>query len=76
MEKENFKFLSQLVSLKVVCVCVPVSVWGFVSDISVSGNQKRASDLMKLQLHKVVSLPLWVLETKSQSFARVVGALS
>lgn len=49
MEKENFKFLSKLVSLKVVCVCVPVSVWGFVSDISVSGNQKRASDPMKLQ---------------------------
>lgn len=76
VEKENFKFLSKLVSLKVVCVCVAVSVWGFVSDISVSGKQKRASDPMKLQLHKVVSLPLWVLETKSQSFARVVGALS
>lgn len=49
-----------------MCICVSAGAYGV---------QKRASDLLKLELQVVLSHPVCVLGTKLSSFAKAVHAL-
>ena len=56
-----------------VCVCVCVCVRCNVNaSAGTNGDQRRVLYVLKLELHAVVSCPVWILGTEFRFSARVV----
>lgn len=58
-----------------ICLCAPVSGYVPVYEyMGAHGRQKRASDLLELELQLVVSQLMWVLNTECWSSAKASTA--